>query len=88
MKQAATTKSNTTNRSNVFAGWIAVEYFEAHQPDPVNNADVVQIGAKLEGSPSHRGFFIIDRTELEKAYDPTDNTFDWRSFVIHRRTIR
>ena len=96
--------NNSTNRSNVFAVWVTVEFFEAHQPlanATPSNPNVVQVGAKLEGSPTHRGFFIVDRTRLEEAVDEDSVTnsgdnngrndafrFDWRDFVIHRRTIQ
>jgi hypothetical protein len=93
--------NNSTERSNVFVCWIVVEFFEAHQPDPVSNPQIVQVGGKLEGSPTHRGFFVIDRSRIERAVDQDSITnsgngngrddnfrFDWREFVIHRRTIQ
>jgi len=89
--------NHTTNRSNVFAVWLTVKYFEAHQPDS-NNPNVVQIGGELAGSPTHRSFFVIDRTRLEEAVridensiagDPSDDvlTLDWRSLLLHRRSL-
>jgi hypothetical protein len=71
--------NNTTNRSNVFAVWLTVEFFEAHQPlkaispEPANANSVVQIGGRLAGSPTYRSFFVLDRTRLEEAVDRIDN---------------
>ncbi len=91
--------NHTTNRSNVFAVWLTVGYFEAHQPDP-SDPTVVQIGGELAGGPRHRSFFIVDRTRLEEAVEVDDvgttglgNTADdiitlnWRSLLLHRRTL-
>jgi len=82
--------NHTTNRSNVFAVWLTVGYFEAHQPDPVSNPSVVQIGGELAGSTRHRSFFVIDRTRLEEAVQVDENgikTLNWRTFLLHRRTL-
>ncbi|MBX3436623.1 MAG: hypothetical protein KF861_03965 [Planctomycetaceae bacterium] len=88
--------NHTTTRSNVFAVWLTVGFFEAHQP---NAADprVVQIGAEMAGMPRQRSFFVVDRTRLEEAVevddrgtaDPADDiiTLNWRSFLLHRRTL-
>ncbi|MCA9109924.1 MAG: hypothetical protein KDA52_08265, partial [Planctomycetaceae bacterium] len=90
--------NQTTNRSNVFAVWMTVKYFEAHQPDATNQPNVVQIGAELADSPTLRRFYVVDRTLLEDAVQVDDNgtpgtpsddimTLNWRSFVVHQRTL-
>ncbi|MGE0374665.1 MAG: hypothetical protein AB7Q45_04550 [Planctomycetaceae bacterium] len=88
--------NHTTNRSNVFAVWLTVGFFEAHQPDPLNT-QVVQIGGEMAGMNRHRAFFIIDRTRLEEAVEVDDKgtpgtaddiiTLNWRSFLLHRRSL-
>ncbi len=82
--------NNTTTRSNVFVVFISVQSFVA-DTDP-STPGAVHIGNKLldaGGQPvlSHRGVFVIDRTEVEEAFDENTGTFDWRKFVKHRLTI-
>jgi hypothetical protein len=79
---------NTTQRGNVFAVWVTVGFFQGYQPDPVNNPDVIQIGAEMTDQPRRRGFFVIDRSLLEDAYDQATGTFDWRKFVQYRKTVQ
>jgi len=79
---------NTTNRSNVFIVWISVGFFEGYQPDPVNSPGVIQVGAQMADQPPRRGFFIVDRTLLEDAWNPTTGTYDFRKFVQYRKTIQ
>ena len=61
--------NNTTTRSNSFAVYITVQYYEAVQVSGFvgtgQNATpttAVQIGGRLDDAPTHRGFFIVDRT--------------------------
>lgn len=35
--------------------------------------------------PEHRGFFVIDRSQLEKAYDRGTGQIDWRPLVEYRQ---
>ncbi len=90
--------NQTTNRSNVFAVWMTIKFFEAHQPDATNQPGVVQIGAELADSPTQRMFYVVDRTLLEDAVQVDDAgtpaittddimTLNWRSFVVHQRTL-
>ncbi|MGQ0636257.1 MAG: hypothetical protein ACT4QC_16710 [Planctomycetaceae bacterium] len=86
--------NNSTSRGNVFVVWITVGFFDSYRPfdlDPVTypNPAVVQIGAELPAvdAPRRRGFFIVDRTMLENAYDATAGTYDFRKFVQYRKTI-
>lgn len=81
--------NNTTNRSNVFIVWISVGFFEAYQnlaADPTGN--VIQIGAKMTDQTDRRGFFIVDRTLLEDAYNQQTGTFDFHKFIQYRKTIQ
>lgn len=82
--------NNTTTRSNVFFVFIHVQFHEAYE-DPVTGAiriagriDLNDDGVRDDG---HRGFFIVDRSVAEEAYDPRTGTFDWRQLVKHRLTI-
>jgi len=83
--------NQSTNRSHVFFCWITVGFFQAYQPDP-NNPDVVVIGKELTDQQRRRGFFVVDRSLLEDAYEPAQNpanpgTFDFRKFVQYRQTL-
>ncbi len=85
--------NNSTTVSNVFYVFIALEFFEA-QPQ----GDSWSIGRKLTDEPSlsdeakekfkkRRGFFVVDRSLLEKAYDPTTGRIDFRKLILHRRKL-
>ncbi len=83
--------NNATTRSNVFIVYMSVEFFEVYH-DVTNNA--YRIGGKFDvdddgdlTNDGHRGFFVIDRSDAEQAYDPSTRTFDWRKMVKHRTTI-
>jgi hypothetical protein len=61
--------NNTTTRSNSFGVYITVQYYEAVQVSGFvgtgqnqTAATAVQIGGRLDDAPTHRGFFIVDRT--------------------------
>lgn len=76
--------NNTTTRSNVFIVWITTRNFEAIQ----QTSGEVQIGDALSGSADHRGFFVIDRSLPENAYDSNFGLFDFRKFIQYRKTIQ
>jgi hypothetical protein len=82
--------NNTTTRSNVFFVYIHVQFHEAHE-DPTTGA--VRVGGRIDlngdgrSDDGHRGFFIVDRSAAEDAYDPRTGTFDWKQLVKHRVTI-
>lgn len=91
----------TTNRSHLFACWIGVEFFEAHQVpvdvdgdgDPDSDGDGIpealatQVGGLAGDLPMRRLFCVIDRSRLEEAYDPTTGRFDFRQFIVYQRWI-
>ena len=71
-----------TTRSNCFAVWVTVGYFEVEQnpPSPVNNNGVdaahpdgyrlgQEVGADSGGAVRHRMFAIVDRS-IPVAYEP------------------
>jgi hypothetical protein len=76
---------NTTTRSHCYAVFIAVKYFIAGED---NNA--IRIGGPLNGKPEpeHRGFFVVDRSKLEKGANAGVGGYDFRAFVDYRRIIQ
>jgi hypothetical protein len=88
----------TTNRSHLFACWIAVEFFEAHQipysydhdsdsSTPDMTVYATQVGGLAADLPMRRLFCVIDRSRLEEAYDPTTGRFDFRQLIVYKRWI-
>ena len=82
--------NNTTTRSNVFFAFVQVQFHEAYE-DPATGA--IRVGGRIDlngdsiRDDGHRGFFVIDRSAAEQAYDTKTGTFDWRQLVKHRLTI-
>lgn len=82
--------NNTTTRSNVFFAFVQVQFHEAYE-DPATGA--IRVGGRIDlngdsiRDDGHRGFFVIDRSAAEEAYDTKTGTFDWRQLVKHRLTI-
>lgn len=84
---------NMTTRSNTFTVFMSVAYFEASGAGLTANDDVVQIGDRAHGKsvhvPDYRGFFVVDRTRVEEAYEPTTKKFDnWKRLVRYRHLIQ
>lgn len=84
---------NTTTRSNTFTVFMSVAYFEASGAGLTAHDDVVQIGDRAHGKsvhvPDYRGFFVVDRTRVEEAYEPTTKKFDnWKRLVRYRHLIQ
>ena len=83
---------NTTPRSNVFLVWVTIGFFEGYQPGA--NPNVIQIGAEMQDQPRRRGFFVIDRSQLEEAWvvpdpkNPNSGYFDYSRFVQYRKTLQ
>ena len=87
--------SNVTTRSNVFYAFITIRSFEAVEvtPDPAKpDVKVVRVGGELKDAAgdyivNQRGFFVIDRSDIEEAYDSNTRTFNWRTLVKYRLRI-
>ncbi len=84
---------NTTTRSNTFTVFMSVAYFEASGAGLTTHDGLVQIGDRAHGKtvdqPDYRGFFVIDRSRIEEAYEPTTKKFDnWKRLVRHRHLIQ
>jgi hypothetical protein len=81
---------NTTNRSNVFFVFVSVQFHEAYE-DPTTGS--VRIGGRIDlnsdgrRDDGHQGFFVIDRSAAEEAYNPKTGTFDWKELLKYRLTI-
>ena len=82
--------SNWDFRSNVFVVFLTVRFHEAYE-DPVTGA--VRIGGRFDlngdsdvNNDEHRGFFVIDRSRAEDAFDGKEFT-DWEELIDHRLTI-
>lgn len=72
----------TTTRSHVFACWIHIQFHDATEDA---NGNVV-VGAARPGE-TKRGFFLLDRSKLEEAFDPQTGRFDFQKFVLSRTII-
>jgi len=84
---------NTTTRSNTFIVFVSVAFFDAAGPGLTVDDGVVQIGARANGGavnePDYRGFFVIDRTRAEDAFNGTSEKFEnWRRLIRYRRHIQ
>ena len=82
---------NTTTRSNSFAIFISVKYFQAVEDNTTNpSVPAIRIGGPLNGlpEPEHRGFFIVDRSKLEKGQVSGGTRYDFRDFVEYRKTLQ
>lgn len=84
---------NSTTRSNAFYVFVHVQFHEAYEHvDSSGNAHF-RIGGRIDLNndgnldDGHRGFFVIDRSDAEEAYDSQTGQFDWKHLVKHRLTI-
>ncbi|WP_459555773.1 hypothetical protein [Lacunimicrobium album] len=88
--------NNSTTVSNVFYVFIALDFFRAAPAGA--GGESWSIGEKLTDDTSlsaeaqekfkkRRGFFVVDRSLLEKAYDPTTGRIDFRKLILHRRKL-
>ncbi len=82
---------NTTTRSNSFAIFVSVKYFQAVEDKTTNPAvPAIRIGGPFNGipEPEHRGFFIVDRSKLEKGQASGGTKYDFRDFIEYRKTLK
>ncbi|MEM7311603.1 MAG: hypothetical protein AAF497_00490 [Planctomycetota bacterium] len=88
--------NTTTNKSNVFAVWVTVGYFEVETYDPdadgSPNFDLAhpdghalgrEIGEETGDIERHRGFYIIDRS-IPVGYEPGKNHNADDAIVLRR----
>jgi hypothetical protein len=67
---------------------MTVGFFEGYRPDPVNNPNVVQIGAEMTDQTRRRRFMVVDRSLLEDAWNPATGTYDFHKFIQYQKTIQ
>ena len=79
--------NNSTTRSNVYIVWASVGFFKAYYD---TTAQVYRIGEELDPTefPRQRAFFVLDRSEYERAYDARTGTFNFRKFIKYRKTLQ
>ncbi|MCA9091323.1 MAG: hypothetical protein KDA90_22130, partial [Planctomycetaceae bacterium] len=75
--------NNSTTRSTMFAGWIEIQFHEAHQL----SSGAVQVGAEATDIRHRRLFVVVDLSRLEEAYDSSTETFDFQDFVVYQREL-
>ena len=67
--------NNVTTRSNTFAIWCTIGYFEVTNPGPYNLQNRPRLGPEIDldtgANIRHKFFSIVDRTNL--TIDPTSN---------------
>ncbi|MFK7777974.1 MAG: hypothetical protein QM501_07585 [Gimesia sp.] len=89
--------ANTTTRSNTFIVFMSVAYFEASDTGTTVYGDPVRIGARMSpidaartvNDVDYRGFFVIDRTRAEQAFEPSTGQFDhWKRLIRYRHSIQ
>ena len=78
--------NNLTTRSNCFAVWMTIGYFEVVNPGPFNDTNRPILGQELginEGtSVRHKFFAVVDRTKL--STDPTNSRLQGTSPIYFR----
>lgn len=84
--------NNTTTRSNVFVVFVSIKKFKAFD----NGSGVIQIGEAVrstgnaidDAQPEYRGYFVVDRSQPERGYDPSTGTFNFKDFILFRQIIQ
>jgi hypothetical protein len=69
-----------TTRSNVYAVWITVGYFEV---DPATQTLGRELGSESGDVRRHRSYYMIDRT-APVAYEPGENHNVDRAIMLRR----
>jgi len=81
--------NNVSPRSNSYGVFIAVQYFEAADVGTAA-APIIQVGGRITGTPTQRGFFVIDRTgaveQLKSLSAASVNPISTSTFSIRPNT--
>jgi hypothetical protein len=82
--------NNVTTRSNSFGVFVTVQYYEAAEvSSDVANVNAIRIGGRLDDTPTHRGYFVVDRTgAVEQMKVVTPNPISPNSFSFKADTNR
>ena len=59
--------NNVSPRSNSYGVFIAVQYFEAADVGTAA-APIIRVGGRITGTPTQRGFFVVDRTGVVEQF--------------------
>ncbi len=84
---------NSTTRSNAFYVFVHVQFHEVHEHLDAGGNAHFRVGGRIDLNTDgklddgHRGFFVLDRSDAEEAYDSRTGKFDWKHLVKHRLTI-
>ena len=81
---------NSTTRSNVFFVFMTVRFHEVYEDASGNQRVGGRYDLNNNGNPdddTHRGFFMLDRSNAEEAFNVKTGTFDWKEVVKYRLTI-
>ncbi len=94
--------NNVTTRSNVFAVFASVKFFRANRTasGAVQIGGPLKPFADTTGlpttppnrndsgwQPEYRRFYVIDRSQIEKAYDPQSKTFNFRALIEFQQDL-
>ncbi len=82
--------NNVTTRSNSFGVFVTVQYYEAAQVEGLVagvSTTATRIGGRLDDTPTHRGYFVVDRTgAVEQMKVLTANPVSSNSFSFKANT--
>ena len=81
---------STTTRSNVFFVYMTVRFHEVYEDASGNQRVGGRYDLNQNGNSdddTHRGFFILDRSNAEEAFNIKTGAFDWKEVVKYRLTI-
>ena len=80
--------NNVTTRSNSFGVFVTVQYYEAAEQNlSGQSAPAIRIGGRLDDTPTHRGYFVVDRTgAVEQMKVLTANPVSSNSFSFKANT--
>lgn len=81
--------NNVTTRSNSFGVFVTVQYYEAAEvSSDVANLNAIRIGGRLDDTPTHRGYFVVDRTgAVEQMKRLSENVSTGRITVANPPTF-
>lgn len=93
--------NNVTTRSNVFVVFASVKFFRANRngnavqiggplkafTDTTNMPTTLPDRNDAGWEPEYRRFYVIDRSQIEKAYDPQKKSFNFRALIEFQQDL-